>query len=182
MPAKVAAGVGRGRLPDRDYQQDGNQHAQCNFTHAALLRGFPGRGLWSGDFRNGNRSVIGNRRRESRTAAKRPIQMKELKLNPVDGPAMSDKIYALALARIEAVMGCTEDSPEEAELVLWAEIADAHERTSGTVTVDTAGLAVHQGVTKNSPPRPKLGGLRLRTRASREIANAGGRHVNGRRF
>src|SRR5215208_2030650 len=41
MPAKVAAGVGRGRLPDRDYQQDGNQHAQCNFTHAALLRGFP---------------------------------------------------------------------------------------------------------------------------------------------
>ena len=121
MPAKVAAGVGRGRLPDRDYQQDGNQHAQCNFTHAALLRGFPGRGLWSGDFRNGNRSVIGNRRRESRTAAKRPIQMKELKLNPVDGPAMSDKVYALALARIEAVMGCTEDSPEEAELVLWAE-------------------------------------------------------------
>ena len=36
-----------------------------------------------------------------------------------DGPAMSDKVYALALARIEAVMGCTKDSPEEAELVLW---------------------------------------------------------------
>ena len=70
--------------------------------------------------------------------------MKELKLNPVDGLAMSDKVYALAPARIEAVMGCTEDSPEEAELVLWAEIADAHERTSGTVTVNTAGLAVHQ--------------------------------------
>jgi hypothetical protein len=41
-------------------------------------------------------------------------------------------------------MGCTEDSPEEAELVLWAEIAHAHERTSGTVTADTEGLAVHQ--------------------------------------
>ena len=57
--------------------------------------------------------------------------MKELKPNPVEGPALSDEVYALALARIDAVMGCTEDSPEEAELVLWAEIADAHERTSG---------------------------------------------------
>ena len=70
--------------------------------------------------------------------------MKELKLNPVDDPALSDELYALALARIDAVMGCTEDLPEEAELVLWAEIADAHERTSGTVTADTEGLAVHQ--------------------------------------
>ena len=65
--------------------------------------------------------------------------MKELKLNPVDGPAMSDKVYALALARIGAVMGCTKDSPEEAELVLWAEIArrartnvgDRHRRHCG---------------------------------------------------
>ena len=78
--------------------------------------------------------------------------MKELKPNPVEGPALSDEVYALALARIDAlalaridaVMGCTEDSPEEAELVLWAEIADAHERTSGSVNADTAGLAVHQ--------------------------------------
>jgi hypothetical protein len=70
--------------------------------------------------------------------------MKELKPNPVEGPALSDEVYALALARIDAVMGCTEDSPEEAELVLWAEIADAHERTSGSVNANTAGLAVHQ--------------------------------------
>ena len=70
--------------------------------------------------------------------------MKELKPNPVDGPALSDEVYALALSRINAVMGCTEDLPEEAELVLCAEIADAHERTLGTVTADTAGLAVHQ--------------------------------------
>ena len=70
--------------------------------------------------------------------------MKELKLNPVDLPALSDEVYALALARIDAVMGCTENSPEEAELVLWAEIADAHERPSGSVNAATAGLAVHQ--------------------------------------
>jgi hypothetical protein len=70
--------------------------------------------------------------------------MKESKPNPVDGPALSDEVYELALARIEAVMGCTEDSPEEAELILWAEIADAHERTSGTATADSAGHAVHQ--------------------------------------
>ena len=44
-------------------------------------------------------------------------------------------------------MGCTEDSPEEAELVLWAEIADAHERTSGTVTADTAGPGIPPRVT-----------------------------------
>ena len=82
----------------------------------------------------------------ARTAngSKEADQMKESKPNPVDGPALSEEVYALALARIEAVMGCTEDSPEEAELVLWAEIADAHERTSGTVTADTEGLAVHQ--------------------------------------
>src|SRR5215207_4269081 len=34
---------------------------------------------------------------------------------------------------------------EEVELVLWAEIADAHERTFGTATLaDIASLAVHQ--------------------------------------
>jgi hypothetical protein len=32
---------------------------------------------------------------------------------------LSDEVYALALARIDAVMGCTEDSPADAELVLW---------------------------------------------------------------
>ena len=84
--------------------------------------------------------------------------MKELKLNPVDGPALSDKVYALALARIDAVMGCTENSPEEAELVLWAEIADAHERTSGTVTVATAGLAVHQPAGNKESPAPAEAG------------------------
>ena len=64
-------------------------------------------------------------------------------VNPLFAPTRAS-LYALALARIDAVMGCTEDLPEEAELVLWAEIADAHERTSGSVNADTAGLAVHQ--------------------------------------
>jgi hypothetical protein len=46
MLAKVAAGVGGGRrLPHREYQQDGDEHAQRNLTHAALLHGFSsGRG------------------------------------------------------------------------------------------------------------------------------------------
>src|SRR5215217_5618356 len=80
--------------------------------------------------------------------------MKELKLNPVDGPAMSDKVYALALARIDAVMGCTEDSPEEVELVLWAEIADAHERTGPSLPILRASpsTTTRRRVTKNSPP------------------------------
>src|SRR5829696_8918462 len=42
------------------------------------------------------------------TAAKRPINMKESKPNPIEGPALSDEVYALALSRIDAVMGCTE--------------------------------------------------------------------------
>ena len=54
--------------------------------------------------------------------------MEKSNLSPINGPAVSDEGYALALSRIDAVMGCTEDSPEEAELILWAEIADAYER------------------------------------------------------
>jgi hypothetical protein len=29
---------------------------------------------------------------------------------------------------MDALMGCTEDSPEEWELILWAEIADRYEQ------------------------------------------------------
>ena len=54
--------------------------------------------------------------------------MKEPK--PVEGPVLSIEVHRLALERIEALIGCTEDSPEEAELIDWAEIADAHERTA----------------------------------------------------
>ena len=34
----------------------------------------------------------------------------------------------MALERIAALAGCIEDSPEEKELIHWAEIADAYER------------------------------------------------------
>ena len=54
--------------------------------------------------------------------------MKEPKT--VDGPMLSIEVYQLALERIEALIGCTEGSPEEAELIDWAEIAAAHERTA----------------------------------------------------
>jgi hypothetical protein len=56
------------------------------------------------------------------------VAMKEPK--PVDGPALSAEVYRLALERIEALVGCTEGSPEEAELIDWAEIADTHERAA----------------------------------------------------
>jgi len=109
--------------------------------------------------------------------------MKELKPNPVEGPALSDEVYALALARIDAVLGCTEDSPEEAELVLWAEIADAHERTSGSVNANTAGLAVHQPAGNKEQPAPaEAGRAEVARGPPREMAKAGRRQVNGRRF
>jgi hypothetical protein len=38
---------------------------------------------------------------------------------------LSDEVYRLALKRIEGLMGCTPDSPEERELIHWCEIADA---------------------------------------------------------
>ena len=34
----------------------------------------------------------------------------------------------MALERIAALAGCIEDSPEEKELIDWAEIADGYER------------------------------------------------------
>ena len=42
----------------------------------------------------------------------------------IDDGSLMDRIYGLALERIDELMGCTEDSPEERELSLWAEIAD----------------------------------------------------------
>jgi len=57
--------------------------------------------------------------------------MKEPK--PVEGPTLSIEVYRLALERIEALIGCTEDSPEEIELIDWTEIADAHERTAASL-------------------------------------------------
>ena len=44
----------------------------------------------------------------------------------LDGPALSEEVYQLALERIKALLGCTEDSPEERELIDWATIADTY--------------------------------------------------------
>ena len=49
--------------------------------------------------------------------------------NPIDGATLSEEVYHLALERIKAVLGCTEDSPEERELIDWATIADAYEHS-----------------------------------------------------
>ena len=47
----------------------------------------------------------------------------------LDGPALSEEVYQLALERIKALLGCTEDSPEERELIDWATIADTYEHS-----------------------------------------------------
>ena len=47
----------------------------------------------------------------------------------LDGPALSEEVYHLALERIKALLGCTGDSPEERELIDWATIADAYEHS-----------------------------------------------------
>ena len=55
--------------------------------------------------------------------------MKEPTDNPLEGPALSEEVYHLALERIKALLGCTGDSPEERELIDWATIADAYEHS-----------------------------------------------------
>ena len=48
----------------------------------------------------------------------------------LDGPALSEEVYHLALERIKVLLGCTGDSPEERELIDWATIADAYEHSA----------------------------------------------------
>ena len=54
-------------------------------------------------------------------------------------PTLSEEVYHLALERIEALAGCTEDSPEERELIDWATLADAYERSVGIAEVNETG-------------------------------------------
>jgi hypothetical protein len=51
-------------------------------------------------------------------------------------PTLSEEVYHLALERIEALAGCTEDSPEEGELIDWATLANAYERSAGIAESD----------------------------------------------
>jgi hypothetical protein len=59
--------------------------------------------------------------------------LKEPTQDRIDGPTLSEEVYRFALDRIEALAGCTEDSPEERELIDWATIADHYERCSAGI-------------------------------------------------
>jgi hypothetical protein len=58
--------------------------------------------------------------------------LKEPTHDRIDGPTLSEEVYRFALERTEALAGCTEDSPEQRELIDWATIADAYERSAGS--------------------------------------------------
>jgi hypothetical protein len=59
----------------------------------------------------------------------------------IDGLTLSEEVYRLALQQIEALAGCTEDSPEERELIHWATLADAYERSIGIATSECGGYS-----------------------------------------
>ena len=65
--------------------------------------------------------------------------LKEPTQDQIDGPTLSEEVYHFALERIEALAGCTEDSPEERELIDWATIADHYERSAGNAGGNGAG-------------------------------------------
>jgi hypothetical protein len=52
------------------------------------------------------------------------------KATQIDGALLPDMVYRQALRHIETLMGCTEGSLEEAELI-WATIAGNWERATG---------------------------------------------------
>ena len=70
----------------------------------------------------------------------------------LDGPALSEEVYHLALERIKVLLGCTGDSPEERELIDWATIADAYEHSvhSNDNVLAAPALALPPG---NTPRR-----------------------------
>jgi hypothetical protein len=49
----------------------------------------------------------------------------------IEGALLPDMVYREALRRMEALIGCTEGSLEEAQLIHWATIADNYERATG---------------------------------------------------
>jgi len=65
--------------------------------------------------------------------------------NQIDDESLMDRVYALALERIDDLMGCTEGSPEERELSLWAEIADRIEQVEWIAEADQPGQAETTG-------------------------------------
>ena len=65
--------------------------------------------------------------------------LKEPPQGQLDGPTLSKEVYHFTLERIEALAGCTEDSPEERELIDWATIADHYERSAGIAGSNRGG-------------------------------------------
>ena len=61
-------------------------------------------------------------------------------LDALKEPTLGEEVYHPALERIEALGGCTEDSPEERELIDWATLADAYERSVGLVKCSSQHL------------------------------------------
>ena len=53
--------------------------------------------------------------------------LKEPTYNPLNGPALSEEVCRLALERIKALLGCTEDASKSADRL--ATIADAYEHS-----------------------------------------------------
>jgi hypothetical protein len=57
----------------------------------------------------------------------------------IDGALLPDMVYREALRRIEALMGCTDGSLEEAELIHWSTVADNYERATGMMEKEPLG-------------------------------------------
>jgi hypothetical protein len=60
--------------------------------------------------------------------------LKEPTPKRIDGRTLGEEVHRFALEQIEALAGCTEDAPEERELIHWATLADAYERSAGIAT------------------------------------------------
>ena len=78
----------------------------------------------------------------------------------LDGPALSEEVYQLALERIKALLGCTGDSPEERELIDWATIADTYEHSvhnNDNVTAAPALAPAAQQSAQNRERRRRVG-------------------------
>src|SRR5215204_4335424 len=102
----------------------------------------------------------------------------------LDGPALSEEVYHLALERIKALIGCTEDSPEERELIDWATIADTYEHSvhnndNVTAAPALAPAAQHQHVGHERAERLLVLGPIIEERAAVEPDHV--RELPGRR-
>jgi hypothetical protein len=66
--------------------------------------------------------------------------LKEPTPKRIDGSTLSEEVYRLAIERIEALAGCTEDSCEERELIDWATIANTYEQSTACARGETQAV------------------------------------------